>query len=159
MLTTRGIGGQSQCVPTGGYGAYLFGGTEDGGDLGGRGKFEVAPRRIYLRDKPPEPALTEENVFVSHETSDLAEQLADTTIEVDGDDYRVALGEMPTGKQAVAELSPQERKQKLAAIMREWNVPKREALMKLAARAEKELKESLVNDDEEFMIILVAADA
>jgi len=166
MLTTRGIGGQSQCVPTGGYGSYLFGDIEqpdeEGDEFGGEQKYEVAPRRIYMSEKVSPPTLTDENVFVSHET---LESLAETVIEVEGDDYRLAIGEMPTGKMAVAELPAEVLESRLKAIQKEWNIPKREAFVKLAARADKELKatkalkESMVNDDEEFMFILMAADA
>jgi hypothetical protein len=164
MLATRGLG-PSCLLATAGLGPYqafiVIPPDEEEPDTGG-GRFQVAPRRIYIRSKVGEPTLRLADI----KPDEVEEILGKATeVVVEGEPYLVAAGRVPAGKKALEELPPTVLAEKIKAVREELGVTKKQAVKALEQRATKELraarefKLSLVREDDELALIIILAEA
>ena len=160
-FVTRGLGGPSHNINTGGLGGILSALIGDQGTgTGGLTKqtYEIAARKIWIR-KPGPPAIRLEDVFPPEEI------VAPVTVEVEGIEFELKIGKRPTAAEALKSVPGKILEKKIQAAMKELDVTRkvaRKALIKRAAielRAAKDFKESLVLDDEEFYLLLFMEEA
>ena len=164
MLATRGLG-PVNLLATAGLGPYsafiVVPPDEDKPGTGGS-KFQVAPRRIYIRSKVGEPTLKLTDIK-PEEVEEILEQA--TEVVVEGEPYLVKAGRIPSGKKALEELPPTVLAEKIAAVREELGVTEKQAVKALQKRATKELraarefKLSLVREDDELALIIILAEA
>jgi len=163
-LATRGLG-SSNNICTHGLGTYtafiIFPPAPDD-ELGRGSKFEVMPRRIFIRSKVGEPTLRLADIRPEEVEEILIKA---TEVVVEGEPYLVQGGRMPTGEAALKMLPSTELAAKIKAVREELGVTEKQAIKALKKRAVKELraakefKLSLVREDDELALIIIMAEA
>ena len=128
---------------------------------GGGAKFDVAPRRIYIKPDVGEPALR----MIEVELEKAAEILAEPTeIIVEGEPYIVVAAMEPSAREVVAMLPPEELAEKIEHVRKALGVTKAKAMEAIEARAEEELAEvrdlkaQLIREDEELALIIIMSE-
>lgn len=159
-LATRGLG-PSNNICTHGLGAYVVYVEEysAGGYI--RKKYEVMPRKIFIKREPGEPSLRLKDIEPK-KIIEVMEKVTEITIE--GEKYFVTGGPEPTPAAALKMLPPSELVAKLEAVQKELGVTKAKARKALKIRAEKEItaakifKMELVREDEELALIIIMSE-
>ena len=163
MLVTQGLGPSSGMV-TQGLGPFVaviieIPGPEPshGGYTGKRKKrkqeYTVVARSFFIKDRSP-PSIRESDLYVEKETK----------FEIDGDVYEVKEGKWPTVKEAIGALPEEKFERIIEAARKELGVTRKQAEKAIAKRAAKEVRaykafqEELVDDDEEFWILLLMSE-
>jgi len=160
-LCTRGLGSSNNiCLfGLGSYGAYVI--TDGGRDTGSGGsvpQYQIAPRKIFLKIDDQEPSLRLSDITPEQIRETLSEA---TEVTLDGETYEVSGLPMPTPKQALEMLPPDDLIKKIEAVKRELGVSEKKAVVALKLRAKKELsaakliKEKLVEHDEALALIII----
>jgi len=162
-LATRGLGPTNNICTFGfgSYGVYLL--PEEEYSAGGyiRKKYEVMPRKIFIKREPGEPSLRLKDI-----KSKIIERVMErvTEITVEGEKYFVTGGLEPTPTAALKMLPPTELAAKLKAVQKELGITKVQAKKALKVRAEKEIqaakifKMQLVREDEELALIIIMSE-
>jgi len=164
MLSTRGLGPSNNLCTfgLGPYGVYLVPAEEEfsaGGYI--RKKYEVSPRKIFIKQDVGEPSLRLKDI-APKVIKQVMEKVTEITVE--GETYFVTGGPEPTPAAALKMLPPTELAAKLKAVQEELGVTKVEARKALKIRAAKEIqaakifKMQLVKEDEELALIIIMSE-
>jgi len=162
-LATRGLGASNNICTfgLGPYGVYLV--PEEEYSAGGyiRKKYEVMPRKIFIKRSQGEPSLRLKDIEPK-KIREVMEKVTEITIE--GEKYFVTGGPEPTPAAALKMLPPTELAAKIEAVQLELGVTKEKARKALKIRAAKEmraadqLKMELVREDEELALIIIMSE-
>lgn len=129
--------------------------------LGGGHKYEVLPRRIWIKPDLAEPALRFKDIQPKAAQEVLAEE---TKITIEGEPYTVVVGEPPTPKQALKLLPPAILAEKIHKVMGDLHITRKKAKGVLEMVAKKELlaaeklKEEMMIADEELALIIIMSE-